>query len=112
MKLRVRLQNHIQFKNVKWEVIEKDYVLSWVLAGISMTPKLKEGLVFKGGTALKKMYFGDYRFSEDVDFSGINEKINPEELQDLMTQACEKATTQIQALGENVELKSKPSPSA
>jgi len=23
----------------------------------------------KGGTALKKLYFGDYRFSENVDFS-------------------------------------------
>jgi len=35
-------------------------------------PSLRETLVFKGGTALKKCYFGDYRFSEDLDFSGLN----------------------------------------
>jgi uncharacterized protein len=28
-------------------------------------------LVFKGGTALKKVHFGRYRFSEDLDFSAI-----------------------------------------
>ncbi len=26
-------------------------------------------LAFKGGTALKRCYFGDYRFSEDLDFT-------------------------------------------
>lgn len=31
---------------------------------------LRETLVFKGGTALRKCDFGDYRFSEDLDFSG------------------------------------------
>ncbi|MEI6628804.1 MAG: nucleotidyl transferase AbiEii/AbiGii toxin family protein [Alphaproteobacteria bacterium] len=25
--------------------------------------------IFKGGTCLKKYYFGDYRFSQDPDFS-------------------------------------------
>jgi predicted nucleotidyltransferase component of viral defense system len=30
---------------------------------------LREHLVFKGGTALKRCYFGDYRFSEDLDFT-------------------------------------------
>ncbi len=31
--------------------------------------KLKELLAFKGGTALKKVYFPDYRYSEDLDFT-------------------------------------------
>jgi len=56
-------------KNVVWETIELDYALSWILAGISEHQSLKNNLVFKGGTALKKCYFGDYRFSEDLDFS-------------------------------------------
>ena len=30
-----------------------------------------DSLVFKGGTALKKCYFDNYRFSEDLDFSGL-----------------------------------------
>jgi uncharacterized protein len=37
--------------------IEKDYVLSWMLWGIAQSPTLRQGLVFKGGTVLKKAYF-------------------------------------------------------
>ncbi len=48
--------------------IEKDYVLSWVLYGISKNPPLSSWL-FKGGTCLKKCYFETYRFSEDLDFT-------------------------------------------
>lgn len=29
-------------------------------------------MVFKGGTVLKKIYFEDYRFSEDLDFTLLN----------------------------------------
>jgi len=50
-------------------VIEKDYVLGWVLAGISQHSELSKGWVFKGGTCLKKCYFETYRFSEDLDFT-------------------------------------------
>lgn len=53
-------------------VIEKDYVLGWVLAGISNHPELSKSWVFKGGTCLKKCYFETYRFSEDLDFTVIN----------------------------------------
>jgi predicted nucleotidyltransferase component of viral defense system len=49
-------------------VLERDYCLAWFLVGLSRTP-LRERLAFKGGTALKRCYFGDYRFSEDLDFT-------------------------------------------
>lgn len=49
--------------------IEKDYIISWVMYGIANNPFLKETLIFKGGTVLKKVYFPDYRFSEDLDFT-------------------------------------------
>ncbi len=49
--------------------IEKDYVISWVTYGIANNPFLKDNLVFKGGTLLKKVYFSDFRFSEDLDFT-------------------------------------------
>jgi predicted nucleotidyltransferase component of viral defense system len=49
--------------------IEKDYILSWILRGISQHETLSKCLVFKGGTVLKKVYFDDYRFSEDLDFT-------------------------------------------
>jgi predicted nucleotidyltransferase component of viral defense system len=50
-------------------VVEKDYVLGWLLAGIYSSQSFSEKWVFKGGTCLKKCYFETYRFSEDLDFS-------------------------------------------
>jgi predicted nucleotidyltransferase component of viral defense system len=70
--LRLKIQEHAQRKLVPQTVIEKDYALSYLLAGISEHSVLSDSLIFKGGTALKKIYFGDYRFSEDLDFSTIN----------------------------------------
>ena len=51
------------------QVIEKDYVLGWVLAGIFSHPVIGSSWVFKGGTCLKKCFFETYRFSEDLDFT-------------------------------------------
>ncbi len=50
-------------------VVEKDYVLGWMLAGISRHKELTDNWVFKGGTCLKKCFFETYRFSEDLDFT-------------------------------------------
>ena len=50
-------------------VVEKDYVLGWMLAGISAHPALRDIWLFKGGTCLKKCFFETYRFSEDLDFT-------------------------------------------
>ncbi len=64
--------------------IEKDYILTWVLNGISNHAILKKAVVFKGGTLLKKCYFEDYRFSEDLDFTLIDEAITHQELKNLL----------------------------
>jgi predicted nucleotidyltransferase component of viral defense system len=53
-------------------VIEKDYALGWMLAGIAAHPELGPTWIFKGGTCLKKCYFETYRFSEDLDFTLID----------------------------------------
>lgn len=70
--LRIKIQDEASIKKVPQHVVEKDYALSYVLAGIAKQPELSHSLIFKGGTALKKIFFGDYRFSEDLDFSVIN----------------------------------------
>jgi predicted nucleotidyltransferase component of viral defense system len=54
-------------------VVEKDYVLGWMLAGIYAHEELAESWIFKGGTCLKKCFFETYRFSEDLDFTLLNE---------------------------------------
>ena len=55
------------------EVVEKDYVLGWVLTAIGTHAETADRWVFKGGTCLKKCYFETYRFSEDLDFSLLPE---------------------------------------
>lgn len=55
-------------RRVPETVLERDYCLAWFLVGMSKVP-LYQRLAFKGGTALKRCYFGDYRFSEDLDFT-------------------------------------------
>lgn len=54
--------------------VEKDYVLGWLLAGISSHSDLKSKWIFKGGTCLKKCFFETYRFSEDLDFTLVDPK--------------------------------------
>ena len=91
--LRTRLQMAAQESGLRSDVIVRDYLLSWVLAGINRVPALDESLVFKGGTALKKCYFGDYRFSEDLDFSGLEDTPTGAELDDLIGEVCEVAVS-------------------
>lgn len=89
--LHTRLQEARKRLKIPWEVLERDYLLSWVLAGISRTDILRDTLVFKGGTCLKKCYFGDYRFSEDLDFSGIGDVPKGDAMEAAVRQACETA---------------------
>lgn len=58
-----------QKKKVLQYIVEKDYALTYLLAAIVQADGLGDNLVLKGGTALKKLYFADYRFSEDLDYS-------------------------------------------
>ena len=67
-------------QGVRATQIQKDYVISWILWGISRNKFLKENLVFKGGTCLKKVHFDNYRFSEDMDFTLINNDVENDEV--------------------------------
>lgn len=86
-------QGEIQKKandvKVRDQQIEKDYVLSWLLWGISKHEHLSKILVFKGGTALKKVYFDDYRFSEDLDFTLMGDDISNEQIFEWFGEAFE-----------------------
>jgi len=65
-------------QKIALSVVEKDYALTWVLYGLSTT-EFKKYFVFKGGTALRKIYFTDWRYSEDLDFT-LSKKFNNDEL--------------------------------
>ncbi|MCY4107959.1 MAG: nucleotidyl transferase AbiEii/AbiGii toxin family protein [Chloroflexi bacterium] len=66
---RADLDDRVRSWGLRDEVVEKDYVLGWLLWGIGADPQLSTTWVFKGGTCLKKCYIETYRFSEDLDFT-------------------------------------------
>jgi predicted nucleotidyltransferase component of viral defense system len=53
--------HHYARKNaVRDTQIEKDYILTWILLGMSKHQLLSKSLIFKGGTVLKKVYYENY----------------------------------------------------
>jgi len=78
--------------NVSPEIIEKDYFIELVLFYFSKNSSLCDNFVFRGGTALKKVYFPEYRFSEDLDFViDSNKEMNV--YQEIIIQILQKITT-------------------
>ncbi len=71
MKLETLLKAAARTSGVPYETILKDYAIGHLLAAIAAEPVLADTLVMKGGTALRKLFFGDYRFSEDLDFTSV-----------------------------------------
>ena len=60
--------------NFRADIVEKDYVLGWLLAGISAQKNLSQNLIFKGGTCLKKCHLETHRLSEDLDYTVLDKK--------------------------------------
>lgn len=78
---RADLVERVSEWGLREDVVEKDYVLGWILAGIGSDSGLSDAWVFKGGTCLKKCYIETYRFSEDLDFTLLpHASRDPEEL--------------------------------
>jgi predicted nucleotidyltransferase component of viral defense system len=67
-KLSNRLLKEQGGRRIPESILERDYCIAWFLVGLSQTT-LCHKLIFKGGTALRRCYFADYRFSEDLDFT-------------------------------------------
>lgn len=74
------IQQYARKTVVRDTQIEKDYILTWILLGISKHERLSKILAFKGGTVLKKIYFEDYRYSEDLDFTLLDDNLSNEEI--------------------------------
>jgi predicted nucleotidyltransferase component of viral defense system len=84
----------LQARAVEWglteEVVEKDYVLGWLLWGIGSHPVLGDGWIFKGGTCLKKCFVETYRFSEDLDFTVVEgAPLAPGDLQPVLAEVLD-----------------------
>jgi predicted nucleotidyltransferase component of viral defense system len=65
-------------------IAEKDYFLAVVLQ-IIYSSKLKDQLVFKGGTAIHHLYLNLLRFSEDLDFASAK-PVTFDDIRDVLEQ--------------------------
>jgi len=92
--LRARLREAALRMRVSQMVVEKDYAFSYLLVGIAANPDLSETLIFKGGTALKKLYFGDYRFPEDLDISAVD-ALREQALEEAIRQSCRRRSCSL-----------------
>ena len=58
-------------KKLSVGLTDKEYVIEWLLKGIYES-KIKDNLIFKGKTAIQKIYFlKTWRFSHDLDFTAL-----------------------------------------
>lgn len=74
--------------NVDPGIVEKDYVLSKTLMGLAQIDLFNHNLLFKGATALKRCYYPDWRFSEDIDLTATHQ-LGSEEIKFLFQQAVD-----------------------
>jgi uncharacterized protein len=99
------IQKIARIAGVRDQQIEKDYVLSWILQGLSRHEEFSKAIIFKGGTVLKKVYFEDYRFSEDLDFTLIKEEVSNRQIldyfKDLFDYVKEKANIPLEIIDDN-----------
>lgn len=59
---------------VRRDLIEKDIIISKILFNLVQDKSFLQDYAFKGGTCLTKCHLGHYRFSEDMDFTYLNQK--------------------------------------
>jgi len=87
---RADIDQRVREWGLRHGVVEKDYVLGWLLWGVGRHPVLGESWVFKGGTCLKKCYIETYRFSEDLDFTVVDGgPIAPSDVEPLLNEVLD-----------------------
>lgn len=69
------LQDKAKEWGVSPDMVDKDYVLGHFLNSFYSFEENKNLFAFKGGTCLRKCYFPDYRFSQDIDFTLMDTKL-------------------------------------
>ncbi len=106
------LEERVREWGLREEIVEKDYVIGWLLWGIGSDETLARTWAFKGGTSLKKCYIETYRFSEDLDFTVLRGgPIRPEDLQPILKTLLERVNAEsgVDFSGREPFLKGHPS---
>lgn len=72
-------------QGVPISTVERDYAQNWLLKTLSSFP-----FALKGGTGIRKVYFNNYRFSDDLDFT-LLEDIAKTKLERIIQMAIDRA---------------------
>lgn len=92
----------------KRDLIEKDVILSKILFYLTENDYFLQNHAFKGGTCLTKCYLGYYRFSEDLDFTFLNQKEfqgkSKKKIRELISKKIEKLGEIIESIAKNLNL--------
>ena len=79
-------------------LIERDLYLQGLLNELAKSRYFLENFTFKGGTCLTKAYFGYYRFSEDLDFTWLDQKALDGKTQNAVRRTLSKEIDKIMEL--------------
>lgn len=83
----IEIRQMARESGVPESTIEKDYALSWILNALSQHT---DSIALKGGTGIRKIYVPNYRFSEDLDFTML-ENISVSKIETLIKKAVNTA---------------------
>ena len=93
------------------DLIEKDIIISKILFHLIQDKNFSQGYAFKGGTCLTKCYLGYYRFSEDMDFTYLNQKDfigkSNKKLRELISKKIEELGKLIEVISKKLDLEFK-----
>ena len=90
------------------DLIEKDIILTKMLFHLMQNKSFSQNYAFKGGTCLTKCYLGYYRFSEDMDFTYLNQKDfagkSKNKLREIMSNKINKLGELIEYIAKKLDL--------
>jgi len=90
------------------DLVEKDVIISKILFHLMQDKDFSQNYAFKGGTCLTKCYFGYYRFSEDMDFTYLNQKYfigkSKNKLREVISNKIDKLGELIEVIAKKLDL--------
>ena len=84
------------------DLIEKDIILHRILFELLLNKKFDSEYAFKGGTCLMKCHLGYYRFSEDLDFTWIDQEVLKNKSEKQIRKILSNEITYLASLRENI----------
>ena len=85
---KAELHRAAQSQSLRFDQVEKDYVILWILSAIASNDVAGSHWAFKGGTCLRHCFYRGFRFSEDIDFSCQTGEADVLNAHSILTQAA------------------------